>query len=407
MYERAHRDHDDSDVPDGFGDRAVWLDSTLGGAGRLTGDLTAGCAAALTAVLDALGKRAGPEDIRSAAQRRHDALEEACRRLVASGMLPGRAGQPTQIQVHMTLAQLRDLPGGSPTETAWATARASQSGWLTGPEAQAAACDASVVPIVTGHVDWAALDRLGEVFLAARSWWPGAPGAAGHANGGAGEADGTTGEASDGTGEGGAAWEAAGHAHGEAGNADAPTGAPRQVAGPGEAARTAAPTSDPASSATRQPSNPAGPLSPDTRQRLRRALLAVAADALSGPGGLAAQLRAGLDGPLASVSLPLDAGPATETIPAHLRRAVTTRHPHCAFPGCAQPASVCEIHHIIPRSRGGPTTLHNLLTLCTFHHKIVIHRWSWTIRLHPDGTTTATSPYGRVLHSHSPPGQAA
>jgi len=148
-------------------------------------------------------------------------------------------------------------------------------------------------------------------------------------------------------------------------------------------------------------------LSPHTRQRLRRALLAAAASALSGPGGLAAQLRAGLEGPLASVSLPLDVGPATETIPAHLRRAVATRHPHCAFPGCAQPASVCEIHHIIPRSRGGPTSLNNLLTLCTFHHKIVIHRWGWSIRLSPDGTTTATSPNGHTLHSHSPPGQAA
>jgi hypothetical protein len=64
---------------DGFGERAVFLGTTLGGAGRLTGDLTPGCSAALNAVLEALGKRAGPEDIRSAAQRRHDALEEAWR----------------------------------------------------------------------------------------------------------------------------------------------------------------------------------------------------------------------------------------------------------------------------------------------------------------------------------------
>ncbi len=107
MYERAHHDRGDG-VPDGFGGRAVFLGTTLGGAGRLTGDLTAGCAAALSAVLESLGKRAGPEDIRSAAQRRHDALEEACRRLIAAGMLPGRAGQPTQIQLHMTLSQLRE-----------------------------------------------------------------------------------------------------------------------------------------------------------------------------------------------------------------------------------------------------------------------------------------------------------
>ncbi len=30
-----------------------------------------------------------------------------------------------------------------------------------------------------------------------------------------------------------------------------------------------------------------------------------------------------------------------------------------------------------------------------------------TIALHPDGTTTATSPHGRTLHSHSPPASAA
>src|SRR5215472_10485462 len=98
MYERTHRDRDGEDL-DGLSDRAVWLDATIGGAGRLTGDLTAGCSAALSAVLESLGKRAGPEDIRTAPQRRHDALEEACRRLIATGMLPDRAGQPTQVQV--------------------------------------------------------------------------------------------------------------------------------------------------------------------------------------------------------------------------------------------------------------------------------------------------------------------
>ncbi len=110
-------------------------------------------------------------------------------------------------------------------------------------------------------------------------------------------------------------------------------------------------------------------------------------------------------GPLTSVSLPLDIGAATETIPAHLRRAATTRHPHCAFPGCDQPASVCDIHHLIPRSRGGPTSLPNLVPLCSFHHLTAIHRWGWTLILHPDGTTTATSPdRSKTLHSHSPPG---
>jgi aryl sulfotransferase len=40
--------------------------------------------------------------------------------------------------------------------------------------------------------------------------------------------------------------------------------------------------------------------------------------------------------------LPLDAGEAEPTIPAHLRRAVTTRHLHCAFPGCQVPAEAAS-----------------------------------------------------------------
>ena len=164
MYERSCRDGEqgcDGPEPedDGFDERYLRLGITFRGAGRAEGDLTPGCAAALAAVLEALGKRAGPEDIRTGAQRRHDALEEACRRLIRAGMVPGRAGQPTQVLMHMTLGQLRGLPGGSAAEGAWAAARASQPGWATGPEAEAAACDATVVPVVTGHVDWAALAR--------------------------------------------------------------------------------------------------------------------------------------------------------------------------------------------------------------------------------------------------------
>jgi Domain of unknown function (DUF222) len=56
----------------------VWLDLHFRGAGKLNGDLTPECAAALTAMLDALGKKAGPEDDRTTSQRHHDALEEGC-----------------------------------------------------------------------------------------------------------------------------------------------------------------------------------------------------------------------------------------------------------------------------------------------------------------------------------------
>ena len=343
MYQRCRQDCPDED--DGFGDRAVWLGVTLGGAGRLDGNLTSGCAAALSAVLDSLGKKAGPEDGRTAAQRRHDALEEACRRLIAAGMLPGRAGQPTHAQVHITLAQLRSLPGASDAEAAWRAAAAREHGWLTGPEADAAGCDATLAPVVTGHVDAAALDRMAEVFLTSH---------------------GLTSE----------------HNARRCGCRCGGCGC-------------------------------ATPVSGQTLARLRGSLLAMAADVLSGPGGLAAWLRQSqlTGGPGATCSLPidipvpLDTGGAEVLIPAHLRRAVTARHSSCAFPGCDHPASLCQIHHLIPRSQDGPTALGNLVPLCAFHHLTVIHRWGWTLLLHPDGTTTATSPAGRTLHSHGPPSQ--
>jgi 5-methylcytosine-specific restriction endonuclease McrA len=104
------------------------------------------------------------------------------------------------------------------------------------------------------------------------------------------------------------------------------------------------------------------------------------------------------------VSLPLDTGTPTPTVPAHLRRAVIIRDRHCAFPGCSAPPAACQAHHVLPRSKGGVTALHNLALLCSFHHLIAVHRWGWTLTLHGDGTTTATSPDGsRTLHSHSPP----
>jgi hypothetical protein len=95
-------------------------------------------------------------------------------------------------------------------------------------------------------------------------------------------------------------------------------------------------------------------------------------------------------------------------VPPHLRRAVIKRDRHCAFPGCSAPPVRCHVHHLIPRSKGGPTRLDNLALLCHFHHLIAVHRWGWTLQLHGDGTTTATSPNGhKILHSHGPPGQGS
>ncbi len=148
---RPDRDGDD----DGFRDRSLSLGVTMGGAGRLRADLTPQATAALQAVLEALGKPAGPEDLRSKWQRQHDALEEACRRLIGDGCLPQRGGQPTQIQLHMTLDQLRGLPGAQNLASSWPGAPA-------GPGYD---CDAAIVPVVTGTVDPRVVDRLAAVLL--------------------------------------------------------------------------------------------------------------------------------------------------------------------------------------------------------------------------------------------------
>ena len=81
MYERSRPDLPDQDPARAFEDRAVRLETTFGGAGVLTGDLTPECAAVVGAVLDALGAPAGAEDSRSHAQRYHDALLEDLIRL--------------------------------------------------------------------------------------------------------------------------------------------------------------------------------------------------------------------------------------------------------------------------------------------------------------------------------------
>ena len=64
---------------DGFDDRYVQAGTTFGGAGVIRGNLTPECAAAVQAVLEALGKKAGPEDPRTEGQRFHDALQAGLR----------------------------------------------------------------------------------------------------------------------------------------------------------------------------------------------------------------------------------------------------------------------------------------------------------------------------------------
>lgn len=52
----------------------------------------------------------------------------------------------------------------------------------------------------------------------------------------------------------------------------------------------------------------------------------------------------------------------------HQRLAMFSRDGCCVYPGCDAPLSRCDSHHVIPWSRGGPTTINNLAPLCRKHH---------------------------------------
>jgi uncharacterized protein DUF222/HNH endonuclease len=368
---RSRPDVPDQDGPR-FEDRAVKLETTFGGAGVLAGDLTPECAAVVTAVLDALSAPRGAEDDRTHLQRYHDALEEACRRLVAAGLLPERAGQPVKVTAHIHLKDLIDLDIGSTLQKKWtenvrgqwaaANAAASLGGgdgapWLEGDAAEGFACDAQVTPVVLGTVNPGVLEELVRFCVQLAGHGPGRctpnPGPA--------------------------------PCH------DEPAPAAPDPAGPGE------------------PLPGPQPLPPGlSRESLEQGVIGKAIELLSGPGGLASflrrqQLGARLGGP----SQPLDIG-YSDNVPAGIRNAVKARDKRCQWAGgCDQPASACEVHHLKHKGHGGETSLDNCILICFFHHNVMIHRRGWTLVRNSDGTTTAWNrDRSKVLRSHSPPARA-
>lgn len=66
---------------------------------------------------------------------------------------------------------------------------------------------------------------------------------------------------------------------------------------------------------------------------------------------------------------------------ANQRRAIMVRDGGCVIPGCTVPAAWCEIHHVEPHARGGPTHIDNGVMLCFFHHR-TIDSGGWKVRMH-------------------------
>jgi hypothetical protein len=71
---------------------------------------------------------------------------------------------------------------------------------------------------------------------------------------------------------------------------------------------------------------------------------------------------------------PMVYGRRTRTIPPALRRAIIHRDGNtCAADGCPSTHRL-QVHHIMPWSEGGTTDPDNLITLCWFHHQIIVHQ---------------------------------
>ncbi len=120
----------------------------------------------MQAVLEALGKKAGPDDDRTEAQRYHDAMQQACELLLRAKLVPGRAGAGTRADVVVALSQLRSMPGAPEMEQAYLAALAGGHGYLSGTGAQVAVCDAITGPVVTGHPDLGVVDKMIGIVLA-------------------------------------------------------------------------------------------------------------------------------------------------------------------------------------------------------------------------------------------------
>ena len=92
----------------------------------------------------------------------------------------------------------------------------------------------------------------------------------------------------------------------------------------------------------------------------------------------------------------LDYGRLTYQPPQPLIDFIVARDRRCRFPGCRQPARVCDIDHAIPWEEGGKTSKENLGLLCRRHHRMKTHG-GWKLVSYQDGSCEWSSPTGNVF----------
>jgi hypothetical protein len=122
-----------------------WLSAstTLDGMVSIDGLLDADAGAMLLTALGSAGTPSGPDDHRSAGQRRADALVDVCAHTLSDGALPTSGGIRPQVLVTTPLSALSGLRAASEP--------AAEMGWtgaVTDETARRIACDAAVTRIV-------------------------------------------------------------------------------------------------------------------------------------------------------------------------------------------------------------------------------------------------------------------
>jgi hypothetical protein len=155
-----------------------------------------------------------------------------------------------------------------------------------------------------------------------------------------------------------------------------------------------------------------GPTSAELRQMTTAEALRPRSEDNRGPAAAPAALLgdAMLPAPLLAAKLantakivplvhPGDAPPQRRYLPSTvLAWFVRCRDMTCRFPGCDEPAQVCDIDHTIAYPHG-PTQASNLKCLCRKHHLLKTFG-AWRDAQQPDGTVVWTSPRGQSYTTH-------
>jgi hypothetical protein len=224
-------------------------------------------------------------------------------------------------------------------EEAWLRARAGEPGYLAGADARAVACDALIVPVVTGSPDWDVIALMIELVM---------------------------------------------DAHGTGRDQEQDLDQDRPVSGPGRPAARSLP-----------------PEAWEALQ-YAMAKLAIDFVSGPGRLASVLRTGL-LDGPFSTRSVPLDVGYSDSIPEPIRRAVILRDKHCAWPGGCDKRPAQCDVHHTRHKKDGGPTSVKTCLLLCQFHHDICIHRWGWEIELLPDGSTRAYGPAGQVIRSHGPP----